>query len=184
MKQLKVMLYSALLVCAFQPALAVAQPATNRATELRTAPDDSSAVIKLLADKTIVQVLERRGVWSRAKVANDVGWVRMMHLRGGVTIAPAEKSATDAWMAKMERLVVGAPAAKGASSQRAQAATIGIRGFSKEDVQRAELNPQEFEKLKRFQASDVAARRLASEQRLAFRGVAYLARDAVEAVNK
>lgn len=184
MKQFKVIIYGALLVWAFLPALAAAQPATNRATELRSAPDDTSAVIKLLADKTLVQVMERRGVWTRAKVANDVGWVRMMHLRGGVTFVPAEKSATDAWMAKMERLVVGAPPAKAVSSQRAQAATIGIRGFSKEDVQRAELNPAEFEKLKRFQASEVAARRLASEQRLAFRGVAYLARDAVEAVNK
>ena len=45
------------------------------------------------------------------------------------------------------------------------------------------MNPVELEKLKKFQANDAEAQRLASQGRLAFRSVAYLSRDAVEAAN-
>ena len=118
------------------------------------------------------------------KSGNDTGWVRMMHLRGGATVAIDEKTSTGSWLARMERLLSGSGGgATRTSNQRAQSATVGIRGFSKEDVASAELNPAELERLKRFQSTDAEARNLASQRRLAFRSVAYLARDAVEAAN-
>ena len=84
-------------------------------------------------------------------------------------------------MASMNKFFLGDRERTG---QTKQGATVGIRGFSKEDVERAELNPVELEKLKRYQVNDAQAQRLASEGRLAFRSVAYLAQDAVASANK
>ncbi len=172
-------------VVTINPAFAQEPLTTNRDTEMRAAPDDSAAIIKQLNEKTPLQLQERKGAWSRVKSGNDTGWVRMMHLRGGATVAIDEKTTTGGWLASMERLLrsSGGGGATRASNQRAQSATVGIRGFSKEDVASAELNPAELERLKRFQSTDADARNLASQRRLAFRSVAYLARDAVEAVN-
>ena len=173
-----------LVVAVVNPVFAQEPLTTNRATEMRAAPDDSAAIIKQLNEKTPLQLQERKGAWSRVKSGNDSGWVRMMHLRGGATVAIDEKTTTGGWLARMERLLSSSGGSTTrASNQRAQSATIGIRGFSKEDVAAAELNPAELERLKRFQATDAEARNLASQRRLAFRSVAYLARDAVEAAN-
>ena len=185
MRHLKILICGAFLLgVVVNPAFAQEPLATNRATEMRVAPDDSAAIIKQLAEKTPLQLQERKGAWSRVKSGNDAGWVRMMHLRGGATVAIDEKTSTGSWLAKMERLLSSSGGgATRTSNQRAQSATVGIRGFSKEDVAAAELNPAELERLKRFQATDAEARNLASQRRLAFRSVAYLARDAVEAAN-
>ena len=185
MRHLKILICGAFLLgVVVNPAFAQEPLATNRATEMRVAPDDSAAIIKQLAEKTPLQLQERKGAWSRVKSGNDAGWVRMMHLRGGATVAIDEKTSTGSWLARMERLLSSSGGgATRTSNQRAQSATVGIRGFSKEDVAAAELNPAELERLKRFQATDAEARNLASQRRLAFRSVAYLARDAVEAAN-
>ena len=152
---------------------------TNRQTELRQAPDDSATLIRVLAEKTPTQVLERRGAWSRVKIdkSSDIGWVRMMHLRGGATVVETESSG--GFFASFNRLLSG----NSRSNTRGQSATVGIRGFSREDVERAQLNPAEFEKLKRFQASQGDADRFATQGRLAFRRVAYLAQDAIDDAN-
>ncbi len=186
MRHLKILICGAFLlgVVAVNPAFAQEPLTTNRATEMRAAPDDSAAIIKQLSEKAPLQLQERKGAWSRVKSGNDTGWVRMMHLRGGATVAIDEKTSTGSWLARMERLLSSSGgSATRTSNQRAQSATVGIRGFSKEDVAAAELNPAELERLKRFQATDAEARNLASQRRLAFRSVAYLARDAVEAAN-
>jgi len=153
---------------------------TNRATELRAAPDDTAAIIRALPEKTAVQVLQRRGPWSQAKVDASTGWVRMMHLRGGSSVVVEQQSSSGGFFASMNKLLLGD---RERSGQTKQSATVGIRGFSREDVERAELNPAELEKLKRYQATDVQARQLASQGRLSFRSVAYLAQDAVEAAS-
>lgn len=150
---------------------------TNRSTELRQAPDDSATIVRTLAEKTPTQVMERRGAWSRVKIerSNEMGWVRMMHLRGGAVVIESESSG--GFFAGFNRLLTGG----GRTSSRNQSATVGIRGFSREDVERAQLNPAEFEKLKRYQSSQADADRLATQGRLAFRSVAYLAQDSIDA---
>ena len=185
MRQLKILMCGALLlaVTVALPALAQEPLTTNRSTELRSAPEDTASILKQLAEKAPLQLLERKGAWSRVKSGSDSGWVRMMHLRGGATVAVDEKTPSGSWLARMERLLSGSSGSNRTTNQRAQSATVGIRGFSREDVASAELNPAELEKLKRFQATDAAATRLANERRLAFHSVAYLARDAVEAAN-
>lgn len=164
-------------VCAVVPAHAQQSPMTNRATEMRQYPEDGSTLIRALPDKTAVQVMDRRGAWSRVRAGNDVGWVRMMHLRGG-TVVEGESTSGGGFFAAFNRLLGGDRA-----SGRAQSATVGIRGFSREDVERANFNPAEFDKLKRHQATEADAQRFANQGRLAFRSVAYLSQDAVQNVN-
>ena len=164
-----VLLASAATLQAQEPVL------TNRATDLRAAPDDASPLIRALAERTAVQQLERKGAWTRVKINNESGWVRMMHLRGGAVIVESEQTASGSFFSGFSRLLGARPT----GATRAQSATVGIRGFSEEDLRNAELNPAELAKLKRYQASDADARRLADQGNLAFRSVAYLAQDAV-----
>ena len=165
------------------PITAIAQEAvtTNRMTELRATPEDAGRVIRPLAEKTAVQSLQRRGAWTQIKVGMDTGWVRMMHLRGGATVVEGEKSSGGSFLSGFNRLLAGDSANR---NQRAQGATLGIRGFSKEDVAKAEFNPAEFEKLKRYQVSGGDAQRFAAQANLVFRSVTYLAQDAVELQGK
>ena len=154
---------------------------TNRSTELRAAGNDMAKVIQLLPDKAEVRVLVRQGAWQQVRAGANTGWVKMMHLRGGSSIVAEQQSSGGGFLAAFSRLLAGSDRPQ--TGQRAQSATVGIRGFSKEDVASAQLNPAELERLKRFQATDSDANALANEKRLAFRSVAYLARDAVEASN-
>lgn len=181
MKKIIMIFVLAWVACASLLASAQDAVQTNRATDLRASADDTSAVIQALKEKTSVQVLKRQGPWSQVKVGTNTGWVRMMHLRGGSSVVVEQQTSGGGFMASMNKLFLGDRERTG---QTRQGATVGIRGFSKEDVERAELNPAELEKLKRYQANDTQAQRLASEGRLAFRSVAYLAQDAVASANK
>ena len=181
MKTFMTFIAGAFVACASLAAAAQEPVLTNRATELRAAPDDTAAIIRTLPEKTAVQVLQRRGPWSQAKVGANTGWVRMMHLRGGSSVVVEQQSGTGGFFASMNKLLLGD---RERSAQSKQSATVGIRGFSKEDVERAELDPVALQKLKGYQATDAQARQWASQGRLTFRSVAYLAEDAVEAANK
>ena len=181
MKKLIHFFICALSACASMAAISQEPVLTNRATELRNGPDDTAAVIQTLPEKTAVQVLQRRGPWSQAKAGTNTGWVRMMHLRGGSSVVVEQQSSSGGFFSSFNRLLIGD---RERTAQTKQSATVGIRGFSKEDVERAELNPAELEKLKRYQATDAQAQQLANQGRLAFRSIAYLAQDAVEAASK
>jgi hypothetical protein len=183
MKILIKLIVCAVAACASITALAQTPVLTNKATELRASPEDTARVVQPLADKTEVKVLVRQGAWQQVRVGNNTGWVRMMHLRGGSSVVAEQQSASGGYLAAFTRLLTGG-SDRPRTSQRAQSATVGVRGFSKEDVAAAELNPAELEKLKRFTPSDADGRRLANQGRLAFRSVAYLAQDAVEAANQ
>ena len=155
--------------------------------ELRATADDSGKVLRVLPEKTAVVVLLRQGPWQQVRVEGNTGFVKMMHLRGGSSIV-AEQSApsgTSRWLAAFNSLLASSSDRQRASGggQRAQSATVGIRGFSREDVANAELNPAELEKLKRYTVGSAEAQQFGNSGRLAFRSVAYLARDAVEAAN-
>ncbi len=184
MKYLRVLICGASLLgaCLALPGFAQEPLTTNRATELRAAPDDTAAIVKQLADKTPLQLQERKGAWSRVKSANDTGWVRMMHLRGGATVVADEKSPSSGWLSRMNSLLSGSSSSR-TTNQRAQSATVGIRGISEDDLRNAEPNPVEFAKMKTYTASDADARLLASQGKLTFRNVAYLAQDAIDAAN-
>lgn len=180
MKRIRTFIFGVLALAAgiSMPTVAQEPLLTNRATELRTGPDDSAALVKQLAERAPVELQERKGAWSRVKSGSDVGWVRMMHLRGGATVVVDEKSSSGGFFAGFSRLL-GGGGSRG--NQRAQSATVGIRGITEEDLKNADPNPAAFSMMKSYRASDSDARLLASQGKLAFRSVAYLAQDANDA---
>jgi hypothetical protein len=131
---------------------------TNRATELRTNPDDTATSLQSLTPQMKVQLLERKGAWSKVKTDTQTGWVRMMHLRGGVTLeeAPAQ-SKSGGFLAGFNRMLGGSQQ----TNQRAQSATVGIRGLSPEELKSAEPNPQALAAAKSFAASKSEAEQFA-----------------------
>ncbi len=139
---------------------------TNRATELRANPDDAAASLQSLAAQAKVQLLERRGAWSRVKTDTQTGWVRMMHLRGGVVIEearPASKSTGGGFLSGFNRLLGGSPQ----TNQRAQSATIGIRGLSPEELKTASPDAQALSAMKNLSSSKPDAEKFAKDGKLA-----------------
>ena len=133
---------------------------TNRATDVRAQPDDSAPSLQSLTAQSKVQLLERKGAWSRVKTDTHTGWVRMMHLRGGVTIEEAPQlTKSGGFLTGFNRLLGGSQPA----NQRAQSATLGVRGLSPEDLQTATPNPQQLAALKSFAANKPEAERFAKE---------------------
>ena len=186
MKKILLKLFLCALAAGASAAAFAQEVTTNRSTELRAAADDTARVIQVLPEKTAVIVVVRQGAWQQVRVGANTGWVKMMHLRGGSSIVAeqAVPSGASSWLVQLNKLLsssVDRPRASG--GQRAQSATVGIRGFSREDVMNAELNPAELEKLKRYTVGAGEAQHFGSSGRLAFRSVAYLAQDAVEAAN-
>lgn len=162
----------ALCVVVSVPRAALAQEpfTTNRATEMRATPDDTGMVLETLPAQAKVQLLERKGAWSRVKTEAQTGWVRMMHLRGGVTIgesAPASRSG-GGFLSGFNRLLGGSQQ----TNQRAQSATLGIRGLSPEELQTASPNPQALAQMKSYSATKPDAEKFAKEATLARTDVA------------
>ena len=140
---------------------------TNRATELRANPDDSATSLASLPPQSKVQVIERKGAWSKVKTDTQSGWVRMMHLRGGVTLEEApqsgSKSNSGGFLAGFNRLLGG----NQQTNQRAQSATVGIRGLSAEELKTASPNPQALAEMKSFVCNKPDAEKFAKEVNLA-----------------
>ena len=107
MRQLRLLICGALLAVASAtfPAMAQEPLTTNRATELRSAPEDGATVVKQLAEKAPLQLLERKGAWSRVKSGNDAGWVRRLHeaLRTGITAEAAVERVQNNARARLQR---------------------------------------------------------------------------------
>ncbi len=98
---------------------------TNRDTELRAQPVDSASVLKSLPEKSAVQLLERQGAWSKVKADTQIGWVRMMHLRGGTVVASQESGG---FFSNFGRLLSGGRSVQTTISS--PNATVGVRGLA------------------------------------------------------
>jgi hypothetical protein len=159
--------------------LALAQTAglTNRSTDLRASPEDSAKLIRTLPSKTTIDLLEKLGVWNRVRAGSDQGFIRMMDMGGGATVVSAQSSSSGTTLAALNRLVGG----DRSGDTRAQAATVGVRGLTKDGVLKADANPAALAKMKSYQVTSSDAQSFASSGRLTFRSVAYLAKDAVAA---
>ncbi|MEI6737373.1 MAG: SH3 domain-containing protein [Pseudomonadota bacterium] len=135
---------------------------TNRATDVRAQPDESAPLLQALSAQTKVQLIERKGAWSRVKTDSHTGWVRMMHLRGGVILEEQPQAGAKSgggFMSGFNKFLGG----NQQSNQRAQSATLGVRGLSPDELQTATPNPQQLAAMKSFSANKPDAERFAKE---------------------
>lgn len=154
---------------------------TNRATDLRASPDDAAKLVRALPAKSSVQQLERRGAWTRVQVIEsagkvtdkatdkaspkETGWVRMMHLRGGVVVVESQPASSGSgMMSSFNRFLSGG---SGRSSTQAQSATVGIRGLSPEELKTASPDAAALAKMNTFKSDKPEAERYAKEAKLA-----------------
>jgi hypothetical protein len=136
---------------------------TNRTTEIRSEPSDTATSLQSLPAQAKVQLIERKGAWSRVKADTadaKTGWVRMMHLRGSVIVEEApQQTKSGGLLSGFNRLLGG----NSQGNQRAQSATLGIRGLSPEELKTANPDAQQLAMMKSFAASKPDAERFAKE---------------------
>lgn len=146
------------------PALCLAEPATAiRATELRAAPATDAAVLAPLAESARVDVLERKGGWTRVRTAAGAeGWVRMLALRhaGG-----GEAKQGDSGIVQLLNV-----ARSGTSGTQV---TTGVRGLDAEQLANAKPNAAELQKMQGYAAGKDAAAGFAASGKLQSRSVGY-----------
>lgn len=146
------------------PALCLAEPATAiRATELRAAPATDAAVVAPLAESARVDVLERKGGWTRVRTAAGAeGWVRMLALRhaGG-----GEAKQGDSGIVQLLNV-----ARSGTSGTQV---TTGVRGLDAEQLANAKPNAAELQKMQGYAAGKDAAAGFAASGRLQPQRVEY-----------
>ena len=143
---------------------------TSRATELQAQAQSDAATVATLPENSKVEVLARKGAWSQVKTATgQTGWVRMMSLKpeaGAQQAAPAPASSNP--IGALGNLLTA-----GRTSNTATV-TTGVRGLSEEDIQNAQANPAEVEKMQKFSADKPAAQAFAQRNKLAPAQVEYL----------
>lgn len=135
---------------------------TIRSTELQSQPQSDAATVATLGENTKVEVLVRKGAWSQVKTAaGQTGWVRMLSLKpeGAPQQAPAVSGANPIG-------ALGGLLSAGRTSNTATV-TTGVRGLSEEDLQNAQANPAEVEKMQRYSADKQAAQAFADRSKLA-----------------
>lgn len=148
--------------------LAQAEPAlTGCATDLMAQAQSDAAVVASLPENTRLDVLGRKGAWSEVRTAaGQNGWVRMTSLK------PAT-SATSAANAPALANPLGALNKLLSSGRTSNTATVttGVRGLSEQDLQNAQANPAELEKMQQFAVGKPAAEGFAQRSQLVPRSV-------------
>lgn len=139
---------------------------TSRATALQAQAQSDAATIVSLAENTRVEVLARKGAWSQVRAGGQTGWVRMMSLKpeGAAQQVPAPGNPLGG---------LGSLLSAGRSSNSATV-TTGVRGLGEEDLQNAQANPAELEKMQRYSVDRNTAQAFALRSRLAPAKVDYL----------
>jgi hypothetical protein len=127
-----------------------------RAIDLTATPASDAATLAALAEQSTVEVLERKGGWTRVKTAAGAeGWVRMLALRyaGG-----GEAKQGDTGIVQLLNV-----ARTGTSGTQV---TTGVRGLDPEQLKNARPNPRELERLQGYRASPDAAAAFAERGQL------------------
>lgn len=147
---------------ALPAALVSASPASVvRSSTLHARPFVDSPAIATLAAKLRVEIIGAQGAWNQVKLANGkTGWVRLLNLR-------PESARGGSSLAGLSQL--GNVARTGSTGS---AATTGAKGISKEELEAAEPNFAEVERIESYRSNPAQARQHAASSRLQAREVA------------
>jgi len=144
--------------------LAGAEPATVlRPTELKKEPASDAPTLAPLAEKSKVEVLERKGGWTRVKTESGAeGWMKMLLLRyAGPGASPKSDSG----------VTQALDTARGGTSSAA--ATTGVRGLDPDMLANARPNPAELKKMEGFAVTRESAAGFAASANLQPQKIAY-----------
>lgn len=136
---------------------------TIKDTPLMEKPFSDAKTLANLPARTNVEIMERKGGWTRVKAAGKLGWVRMLNVRVGQAQAAGKTSPQDV-----------TALATGRSGSGNIAATSGIRGLSEEELKSAKGNPDELKKMDKFAVTEKDAGAYALKYKLQRQSVSYL----------
>jgi hypothetical protein len=161
------------LVLALGCGVAAAQSGyTIRDVAVKKEPYDDAATVGKLAEKAPVEVTKRLGGWLEIKSSTLTGWVRMLSVRMG---SPGETRSGSSGLGSL--FGIGRSGSSGAS------VTTGVRGLDKEQIQNAQPNFAELQKMQGFGVSRQDAQAFAGgDPRLASQPVDYLTGSSAAAV--
>lgn len=131
---------------------------TIRATDLMAQAQSDAGIVASLPENTRIEVLGRKGAWSQVRTANGQGgWVRMASLKPAAASAPAAANPLGA----LNSLLTSGRTSNSAT------VTTGVRGLGEQELQNAQANPAELEKMRQFAVDKAAAQAFAQRSRLA-----------------
>lgn len=136
---MKALVYSLLLVSSF----ALAETGTViRKTELRDKPFLDAAILASVPDASLVEIKSRKGAWMEVRL-NDgkAGWIKLLNVR--------TSSGTTSSSNALSNVI------KTGSSGKT--VTTGVKGLSAEQIQNANPNPAEVDKMQSYATSNQAA---------------------------
>ena len=119
----------------------------ERDVQLRAEPSLSAAAGATVKQGTRAELIEKRGVWINVKSSEAAGWTFTFNVRYGERQAGSGD-------AGLGRVVSARPTTQVTS-------TIGIRGLSEEDLQKATFNAAELQLLDGYAASKESAQQQA-----------------------
>jgi SH3-like domain-containing protein len=158
------------LTCAAMTAHA-APAVTNKSTALQAQGRTDAATVATLPEKTKVNVLRAAGAWREVKAATgQTGWIYMFDLDAEKTESGAAASTSGSAnpISALGNLLSG-----GRSSNDATVGTA-VKGFTKEDLQNAQANPGELQKLQSYSVKKAGGQSFAQKSKLTATTVEYL----------
>ena len=132
----------------------------ERESNLRAEPSLGASTVATVRKGVRGESLGKSGIWVNIKTPEGTGWVFTFNVRFGERVAGsgADFSAAGRMLSNRPNVV----------------STIGIRGLSEEDLQRAAFNAGEMRRLEAFAVSGDESARRARETGLAAASVDYL----------
>ena len=160
--KLQRLMFAAALVLACGLAQAGDTAYTVRPTALKAKPYTDAQTLNTLAQNTRVEIVARRGSWSKITVNDATGWVKMLSLRLG----EATQKTGDTGFKTLFNV-----ASTGGSGSTM---TTGVRGLSKEKLHNPQPNPQALEEMHKLAVSKDEAQQFSKAGKLVPQKMDYL----------
>jgi hypothetical protein len=125
--------------------------------DLKSAPSTTATKVSSVSKGSAVEVLERQGGWTRIRVGERTGWVRILSVRASVSTSG-----------------VGDLAALATRRDNQVVAVAGLRGLNEEELKGAKFDPEALKLLNSFRAKPAEAKQFARAANLEQRQVPYL----------
>jgi len=141
---------------------------TLRSTELKAQPFFDAQTVITLPEKSQVEILMRQGAWMQVRTRDrKSGWVRMLSVRLG---DPNQKPGGG-------NILSAIGIGNRPRPQTTATVTTGVRGFSEEDLKKAEPNPAQVDRMESFAADPAQLATFAQTGKLASRELKYFGED-------
>ena len=122
-----------------------------RPTEVKREPFSDAATVGTLPEKAQVKVVKREGAWMRVESAPASGWVRMLSIRIAAGTEPGDGDSGVKSLFNVAR-----------TGSSGTTVATGVRGLDKEQIQNAQPNPAELQKLSAFGSAKPDAEQFAA----------------------